>query len=154
MSKASEAALKAYPNESFIDESYADMCRSFYEEGYEQAEEDLANVAAFSSGPDGFYYGKGYQQGKSDAEKHLGWHSAEESLPPVDEEVIVLTDVVNSDYPENKIDGANFMCFGHIVDPDAIVDVYGNPYKIVEYNGWNIPGVKYWMPMPKLPEEK
>lgn len=41
MTKAEEAALEAYPNESFIDESYADMARSFYEEGYEQAQQDI-----------------------------------------------------------------------------------------------------------------
>ena len=39
--------------------------------GYEQAEKDLADVAQFSSGPDGFFYGKGYQQAKKDCE--LTW---------------------------------------------------------------------------------
>lgn len=42
MTRAEEAARNAYSNESFIDESYADMCRGFYEEGYEQALKDLA----------------------------------------------------------------------------------------------------------------
>jgi hypothetical protein len=42
MSKAEERALEAYPNEHFVDHTYAEMCRGFYEEGYEQAEEDLA----------------------------------------------------------------------------------------------------------------
>ena len=43
MSKRSEeAALKAYPNESFVSIEYADMCRNFYQEGYELAEKDLA----------------------------------------------------------------------------------------------------------------
>lgn len=106
---------------------------------YEQAEKDLTNAAALSSGPDGFYYGKGYQQGKKDAEKHLGWHSVEESLPPVDEEVIVLRDEL-SDY---LLPDAGFVGVGHIVDRRYAMD----------YNGWNVPGVKYWMPMPKLPNE-
>ena len=42
ISRAEERALEAYPNEHFIDHTYAEMCRGFYEEGYEQAEEDLA----------------------------------------------------------------------------------------------------------------
>lgn len=42
MTKAEEAALKAYPNEHFVDHTYAEMCRGFYEEGYEAAEKDLA----------------------------------------------------------------------------------------------------------------
>lgn len=71
------------------------------------------------------------------AEKDLGWHSVEESLPPIDEEVIVLADRLNL--------GALFaISFGHIVDRMHCSD----------YNGWNIPGVKYWMPMPKIKEEK
>lgn len=44
MTKAEETALEAYPNESFIDESYADMARSFYEEGYEQAQQDIIAI--------------------------------------------------------------------------------------------------------------
>lgn len=42
MSKAEERALEAYPNEHFVDHTYAEMCRGFYEEGYEAAEKDLA----------------------------------------------------------------------------------------------------------------
>lgn len=42
MSKAEERALVAYPNEHFVDHTYAEMCRGFYEEGYEQAEKDIA----------------------------------------------------------------------------------------------------------------
>lgn len=26
-------------------------------------------------------------------------------------------------------------------------------HDVVTYDGWNIPGVKYWMPCPKIPEE-
>lgn len=40
--RAEQRALEAYPNESFVSEEYADMCRSFFIEGYEQAEKDLA----------------------------------------------------------------------------------------------------------------
>lgn len=84
-------------------------------------------------------YIKGYEL----AEKDLGWHPSTEH-PPVDEEVIVLLGNYD-DFPQIAI--------GHAVDTEAVVDIYGNPYKIIEYNGWNIPGVKYWMPMPKLPNE-
>jgi len=34
------------------------------------------------------------------------------------------------------------------------MNIYGNPYKVIEYNGWNIPGVVWWMPMPKIPKER
>ena len=66
----------------------------------------------------------------------LHWISVEESLPKQDEEVIVLCDELNT-APCYKI------AFGHIVDKTICKD----------YNGWNIPGVVYWFPMPKLPKE-
>lgn len=74
----------------------------------------------------------GYEQ----AEKDLGWHSVEESLPEMDEEVIVLMDEYGT-APIYKVG------VGHIVDRRYAMD----------FNGWNIPGVKFWMPMPKIPEE-
>ena len=45
MNKAEERALEAYPNEHFVDHTYAEMCRGFYEEGYEQAEKDLGWIS-------------------------------------------------------------------------------------------------------------
>jgi len=83
------------------------------------------------------------------AEKDLGWHPASEH-PPVDEEVIVLTEVI---YDGQKV-GANWISFGHIVNTDTTVEIQGKPYKVESYNGWNIPGVCWWMPMPKIPNEK
>ena len=50
MTKAEEAAMKAYPNDSFVSVEYADMCRSFFQEGYELAEKDLE-----LRGPGDFY---------------------------------------------------------------------------------------------------
>ena len=44
MSRAEERALEAYPNEHFVDHTYAEMCRGFYEEGYEQAEKDIIAI--------------------------------------------------------------------------------------------------------------
>ena len=59
-----------------------------------------------------------------------------DGLPKQDEEVIVLCDELNT-APCYKI------AFGHIVDKTICKD----------YNGWNIPSVVYWFPMPKLPKE-
>lgn len=81
-----------------------------------------------------------FMNGYEEAEKDLGWHSVEESLPPMDEEVIVLSNIVNGHY----ISSARRISFGHIVNKEICVD----------YDGWNIPGVKYWMPCPKLEELK
>ena len=78
---------------------------------------------------------KGYEQ----AEKDLGWHSVKESLPPIDEEVIVLTDDING----KIVPDSRYICYGHIVDKNIAVD----------YDGWNIPGVTHWMPCPKLEEK-
>ena len=51
------------------------------------------------------------------------WISVKDSLPPVDEEVMVFT----SD---------EALYFGHIVDKKIAKN----------YNGWNIPNVEYWLP--------
>lgn len=61
------------------------------------------------------------------------WISVDENLPKQDEEVIVLCGDSNI-APNYKIS------FGHIVDKTICKD----------YNGWNIPNVIYWLPMPKL----
>ena len=78
---------------------------------------------------------KGVAEGRrlEKEEKDLGWHLSTEH-PPVDEEVIVLLGRYE-DFPQ--------IAFGHIVDQNIAID----------FNGWNIPGVKYWMPMPKLLKE-
>ena len=62
------------------------------------------------------------------------WISVDEKLPKMDEEVIVLTDELGT-APIYKI------AFGHIVDVERCID----------YNGWNCPGVKYWMLCPEIP---
>lgn len=64
------------------------------------------------------------------------WISVEDYLPKQDEEVIVLCDNLNT-APFYKI------AFGHIVDKTICKN----------YNGWNIPHVVYWFPMPKFPKE-
>lgn len=72
----------------------------------------------------------------ADANPKSPWISVKDRLPEQDEEVIVLCDELNT-APFYKIS------FAHIVDKTMCQD----------YNGWNIPNVVYWFPMPKLPKE-
>ena len=51
--------------------------------------------------------------------------------PPVDEEVIAL------------LGKENMITFAHIVDKERCFD----------YDGWNIPGVKCWIPCPKIEDD-
>lgn len=74
-----------------------------------------------------------YAEGPSD----FCWHSVDDYLPEIDKEVIVLTDELGT-APIYKI------AFGHIVDRTHCSD----------YNGWNIPGVKFWMLCPTIPKEE
>ena len=131
MSKASEAALKAYPVE-MTPLNYQDLIDQFG--GKTEIDVNTYPRCLF-------------QMGYEFAEKDLGWHSVDESLPPVDEEVIVLTDALNL-HCFHKIG------FAHIVNQEATVGIDGKPYKPISHDGWNIPAVKYWMPMPKLKEEE
>ena len=81
-------------------------------------------------------YIRAYEQ----AEKDLGWHSVDESLPPMDEEVIVLL----GEWNEVSIEPLYRIAFGHIVNQEYCED----------FSGWNIPGVRLWMPMPEIPKEE
>ena len=65
------------------------------------------------------------------------WISVKDMLPEQDKEVIVLCDDLNI---------ASFykISFAHVVDKTMYQD----------YNGWNIPNIVYWFPMPKLPKEQ
>ena len=96
-----------------------------------------------------------FQEGYEQAEKDLGWHSVEESLPPIDEEVIVLTDEMHG----KKLPSACHISYGHRPNPEgwdgkSIFTGKVTHHDVITYDGWNIPGVKYWMPMPKLPKEE
>lgn len=96
------------------------------------------------------YFMEGYKQ----AEKELGWHSVKESLPPIDEEVIVLTDDINGKIVSNT----HKISYGHRPNPDgwdakSIVTGKVTHYVPKTYDGWNIPGVTHWMYLPKLEEE-
>lgn len=72
------------------------------------------------------------------ADKHPKneWVSVKDYLPKQDEEVLVLCS-------ELKVAPFYKISFGHIVDKTVCQD----------YNGWNIPDVVYWFPMPKIPKE-
>lgn len=63
-----------------------------------------------------------------------GWRPAK-IHPPVDQEVIVLTD-------ESGTAPIYRIAFGHIVNTERCQD----------HDGWNIPAVRWWMPLPGIPE--
>jgi hypothetical protein len=77
--------------------------------------------------------------GHKKAMNDIGWISVDKSLPPMGEEVIVLTNEANG----HTLPVACHLCFAHRPDPEVAVC----------YDGWNIPGVRYWMYCPELPEE-
>ena len=62
------------------------------------------------------------------------WIDASLSKPEQDVEVIVLLKTFS--------EGFYKIAFGHIVDKN----------KCVDYNGWNIEGVRYWIPCPEMPK--
>lgn len=127
--RAEERALEAYPVKQRYNDYYGDY-------------EDMNIVERVS-----------FQEGYEQAEKDLGWHSVDESLPPIDKEVIVLTDELRG----KKLDSPRRLCFAHRPDPEGwdgkdIITGKVTHHDPVLYDGWNIPGVKYWMPFPKLGE--
>lgn len=64
------------------------------------------------------------------ADEHPYWRPSTEH-PQMDEEVIALVGEYNQIY------------FAHIVDKRFCVD----------YDGWNIPDVRWWIPCPKIEED-
>lgn len=84
----------------------------------------------------------GWHGGYEAAQKDLGWKSVDEELPPMGEEVIVLRSFICADGTE--LSDPLQISFGHIVDTERCID----------YNGWNVPRVKFWMPIPELPKQK
>lgn len=83
------------------------------------------------------WFNVGLQEGLriADANPKLSWISVKDNLPEQDEEVIVLRDEFNTSYFYK-------ISFAHIVDKTVCRD----------YNGWNVPDVVYWFPMPKIPK--
>ena len=98
----------------------------------EMKRDNLAEVEAFT------FYGhskecyKAFLHGVQWADKNQYWRDAKEEKPRVDEEVIAIV-------------GDNLMvCFAHIV----------NKMYAVDYDGWNIPDVRCWIPCPPIEEEE
>ena len=96
----------------------------------------------------------GFINGYEKAEEDLSWHSVKESLPPIDEEVIVLTDDINGKIVPNS----HKISYGHRPNPDGwdgknIDTGEVKHYDVITYDGWNIPGITHWMYLPKLEEE-
>ena len=99
----------------------------------EEKRNNLAENEAFT------FYGhskesyKAFLHGVEWADDNPYWSDVrDESLPPIDKEVIALVG------PHLQIS------FAHIVNKKYAVD----------YDGWNIPDVRYWMPCPQIEEEE
>ena len=75
-----------------------------------------------------------WNEGESVELSEAKWIDASMSQPEQDVEVIVLL--------ETPAEGCYRVAFGHIVDTSTCMD----------YNGWNIEGVRYWFPCPKIPK--
>ena len=93
--------------------------------------DNLAEAEAFT------FYGhskecyKAFLHGVEWAYENPYWRDAKEFIPPVDEDVIAL------------VGDSLMISFAHIVNKKYAVD----------YDGWNIPDVRYWMPCPPIEEE-
>ena len=93
-----------------------------------------------------------FKNGYERAEKDLGWHPSTEH-PSVDETVIVLIEDFDFKHPR-----ALKMAFAHIPNPNGWDERSTLTGKMMHYtpemyDGWSVPGVKWWMPCPKLPKE-
>lgn len=75
-----------------------------------------------------------WMEGESVRLSEAKWIDASLSQPEQDVEVIVLL--------ETPAEGCYKVAFGHIVDKS----------KCVDYNGWNIEDVRYWIPCPEMPK--
>ena len=75
-----------------------------------------------------------WKEGESVELSEAKWIDASPFQPEQDVEVIVLL--------KTFAEGIYKITFGYIVDKR----------KCVDYNGWNIEGVRYWLPFPKLPK--
>ena len=124
--RAEERALEAYPD------TYVKYRKVGDPEGIQSGVSPFPNTHILER--------KCYMEGYEQAEKDLCWHSVDESLPPMDEEVIVLL----GEWNEVRIEPLYRIAFGHVVNKEYCED----------FSGWNIPGVRYWMPMPEIPKEE
>lgn len=97
--------------------------------------DNLAEVKAFTFYNHSKESYKAFLHGVEWADENQYWRDvrdSDESLPPVDKEVIAL------------VGDSLMISFAHIVNKKYAVD----------YDGWNIPDVRYWLPCPPLEEEE
>ena len=131
----------------------------------ERTTEDMCVVCNDHGEPSCGYEGRGLQykcpfndfieRGYELAKRDLGWHSVDDCLPDIDEEVIVLTDEMHG----KKLLSACHISYGHRPNPDgwdgkSIFTGKVTHHDVITYDGWNIPGVRFWMPCPKIPKEE
>ena len=94
---------------------------------------NLAKTEAFVSYGSSKECYKAFLDGVEWADDNPYWRDVrdvDEFLPPVDEDVIAL------------VGDSLRVSFAHIVNKKYVAD----------YNGWNIPDVRYWMPCQKIEE--
>lgn len=120
----------------FVIKNYRPSLPSNLDEAAEEWCKTNNKGVALSADKKSHYLAEGRDAFKAGAEwmAGQGWIGVDERLPEMDQEVIVLADEIGT-APIYKIG------FGHIVDVERCID----------YNGWNCPGVKYWMPCPEIP---
>ena len=135
-----------------------------YEKGYDSGKKD-AN-ALLEEGfermkrwkfEEGFKHGLsvGESRAKTEIPAHPEWISVYDTLPAIDEEVIALTNVMNG----KELPTASCICYAHRPNPNGwdgkdILTGKVTHHDVQMYDGWNIPGVQWWIPCPKLPEEE
>lgn len=118
-----------------VSEDLKEACDNYYDETWDEhgakgmVVDDCYDIWFPSHATDDFFKAGAKWQKQKD--EQLGWHDAKKEQPPIDEEVIVLTNILNG----KELSTPRMICFGHIVDKNICVD----------YDGWNIPGVAYWM---------
>ena len=97
-----------------------------------ETRDNLAEAKAFT------FYGhskecyKAFLHGVKWADAHPYWRDAKEDKPKQDEEVIAI------------VGDSLMISFEHIVNKKYAID----------YDGCNIPDVRYWMPCPPIDEEE
>ena len=94
--------------------------------------DNLAEVEAFTFYNHSKECYKAFLHGVKWSDENQYWRDAKECKPSVDKEVIAI------------VGDSLMISFAHIVNKEIAVD----------YDGWNIPDVRYWMPCPPIEDEE